>query len=165
MVEPFVPAQASYLAQLINAKSESAYAFSAEGGLQKTGKSNGSKGRSKEYSKQLDRAIASENKVILLVAKEFQGKPVDGGDTGPDTTGATQNALSVISGEPSPAPGLKVPDSPASVLVHELVGHSIPYVMGDKMQNAIENDNKVRAQTGDQLRPADSNHCSTCKKN
>ena len=39
-------------------------------------------------------------------------------------------------------------DNPADILVHELVGHEIPIAVGSDTGNAVDNENKVRAQEG-----------------
>jgi len=52
-------------------------------------------------------------------------------------------------------------DGPAEILMHELVGHAIPWTVGSDTGNAIKNENKVREQLGtgqDQQRKANPKH-------
>ena len=44
--------------------------------------------------------------------------------------------------------GKPLRDDPADILVHELVGHAIPLAVGSDTGNAVDNENKVRAQEG-----------------
>jgi hypothetical protein len=54
--------------------------------------------------------------------------------------------------------GRSFTESRADILAHELVGHAIPKIAGKDTGNAVENGNKVRAQTGQQLRAAEPQH-------
>jgi len=60
--------------------------------------------------------------------------------------------LVTISGNPDTklkdTKGAPLVDQPADILAHELVGHAIPAIVGTDTGNAVQNENKVRAQTG-----------------
>ena len=56
-------------------------------------------------------------------------------------------------------------DKAADILAHELVGHVIPHILGSDTGNAVENENKVRAEVKSKnskkpspLRKAEPNH-------
>ncbi|MDF2435358.1 MAG: hypothetical protein JWP44_4989 [Mucilaginibacter sp.] len=44
--------------------------------------------------------------------------------------------------------GKPLRDDPADILAHELVGHAIPHATKSDTGNAVDNENKVRAQEG-----------------
>jgi hypothetical protein len=45
-----------------------------------------------------------------------------------------------------------------AILMHELVGHDIPRMVGSDTGNAVLNENKVRRENGMPLRPLDPDH-------
>jgi hypothetical protein len=47
---------------------------------------------------------------------------------------------------------------PADIVMHELVGHAIPYLVGRDTGNGIKNENKVRTDLGLPLRQVEENH-------
>ena len=52
-------------------------------------------------------------------------------------------------------------DKPEHILMHELVGHAIPQIVGSDTGNAVDNENKVREQLGkgkDAKRASESGH-------
>ncbi|GGH83120.1 hypothetical protein HNQ91_005979 [Filimonas zeae] len=51
-----------------------------------------------------------------------------------------------------------VPGSPEFILMHELVGHAIPIILGKMEGNAVVNENKVRREVNVPLRQADPRH-------
>ena len=48
--------------------------------------------------------------------------------------------------------------SPAEILLHEILGHSIPFICGPDTGNAVDNENKARQENGLQLRKTDPEH-------
>ncbi|WP_268848913.1 hypothetical protein [Flavobacterium aestivum] len=65
-------------------------------------------------------------------------------------TKVTKEADVIISGNPNPnlqdKNGNPLADNPADILVHELVGHAIPHITKTDTGNAVDNENKVRAE-------------------
>jgi len=61
--------------------------------------------------------------------------------------------------------GAPLNDKPADILAHELVGHAIPKAAGNTNGNAVVEENKVRAETGNQQRQAEPSHvkCKSCQ--
>jgi hypothetical protein len=127
---------------------------------------------SKYYSKRLDAAIA--DKRVLNVSKARlasyigkmpkTGQPVryvfdvhDFGEgltlTGNDAVVITGNSTTVSDSHSRP-----LVMTPADILMHELVGHAIPRMIGGGSGNAVTNENRVRSQTGEPLRQADPLH-------
>lgn len=54
--------------------------------------------------------------------------------------------------------GVPLVDTPALILMRELVGHAIPHIIGSDYGNAVDNENKVRAEIGAGQRKAESGH-------
>lgn len=147
---------------MINSKALGVYAFDKDGNLyQKT--SNGDSSRfSKYYSERLNKAISSDKEIQIIVSKSFidkkgEEKNVDkvagGGVTQAKRNKETKEFESVtitISG--NDYIGLKdknnnpLIDKAEDILAHELVGHAIPMIVGSDTGNAVENENKVRAE-------------------
>ena len=58
--------------------------------------------------------------------------------------------------------GKPLEDKPADILLHELVGHAIPRILGVGSGNAVKNENRARSQIGDKKqREADEKHIET----
>ena len=49
-------------------------------------------------------------------------------------------------------------EAPNEILMHELVGHAIPNIVGRDSGNAVDNENRVGAENGMKLRPRDPAH-------
>ena len=57
-------------------------------------------------------------------------------------------------------------DDPADIIMHEFLGHAIPWTVGTDTGNAIENENKARKELGtgnDQQRKEDPDHKETTR--
>jgi hypothetical protein len=59
---------------------------------------------------------------------------------------------------PGQTPFSTVPDDPALILMHELVGHAIPIISGATNGNAVTNENKVRGEIGVSPRKVEPAH-------
>jgi RHS repeat-associated protein len=134
------------------------------------------------YEARLDAAIASDDTITLSVSStatiEVMGKPleldVDGNGHGALTTKTADGYATTLSGsdytgvrdgngefyykDPS---GNPIQYGPAEILMHELLGHSIPGVAGGDTGNAVANENKARAQLGLPLRASEPHHGET----
>ena len=51
----------------------------------------------------------------------------------------------------------------ADILAHELVGHAIPRTVGSDTGNAVQNENKVRAEKSLPLRAPEPDHPEHCR--
>jgi len=166
--------QRKEVAKWINSRADSKFAFNRKGELYQKRVGNGKTG-SAYYSERLNTAIASDGKIKIDISKIItygKGKgafviDVDAPGIGGGTTRkivGTKNALVTISGTQHQTDGENgkfIPSTPSDLLVHELVGHAIPYLSGKDTGNAIENENKVRRQQpapNNQLRKSDPYH-------
>jgi hypothetical protein len=62
-------------------------------------------------------------------------------------------------GDMQTSTGQPLTQTPATALMHELVGHAIPGAVGSDTGNAVSNENKVRVEIPDaDLRMRDENH-------
>jgi hypothetical protein len=131
------------------------------------------------YSKAINEAIASKKTLTLSISSTFKDRSgkdqsVDanagGGVTitpAKDMTGspfkdqrprADGDPMVIISGNPNfNLPG-KVVDGPELILMHEIVGHAVPIMRGKMNGNAVENENKVRAELKFTLRKPEPLH-------
>jgi hypothetical protein len=146
----------------INSVSFYKYKFDEAGDLVRDGnKKNGlfGLGRSREFSDRLQEVVGPESPTIfvsisdtIITAKTdggYEWTDVEEGDGG-KTTKYESLIFTAITGRNSPEKipmkdGDKKEYTPTEILVHELVGHAIPRAT-NKNGNAIDNENKVRAQ-------------------
>ncbi len=158
--------------RMINSVAVGVYRFNRQGVLQQVRSSGDSSRYSQHYSNRLNAAIASDKVINISVGKEFNdaftGKmqQVGGGATqglGYGTALSDQNVM--VTGESYSHPdmltttGDLLTQSPAMVLMHELVGHAIPGAVGSDTGNAVGNENKVRIEIPDaDLRMRDDDH-------
>ena len=162
----------------INSLTSATFVFDKENKLQLS-KTDSAKGGSRFYANRLIQAINSKETITIAVTNELGSvKKTDpktgkvmvervtidgvggGGVTlsskfdvhGPQVVGIsghTSKPVSDVSGKP-----MKL--SPSEVLMHELVGHAIPHVVGGGTGNAIQNENIVRQELNKPLRGPDS---------
>ena len=166
----------------INEVSKTQYKFDENGKLKvdKNAKLN-DKG-SATYSLTLDKAIKSPKTITVQIGQTFVGdnrktKSVDADAGGGVTTtpakapaGPVVDQRARVAGDPvitisgnanynvPGQNGLPVPDGPALILMHEIVGHAYPIISGKMNGNAITNENKIRDEIHYPLRQEDSNH-------
>ena len=166
--------------KMINNKALGAFAFDKSGKLYLAKTSgNGSK-LSAYYRDKLVSAIDDKQKINISIEQTYtiNGKVKDvdkdsgGGVTIKDTkteidhiTGnktITKEADVVISGHEyvglKGTNGNPIKDDSSDILVHELVGHAIPFITNSDTGNAVDNENKVRNQTGEPERAEEPTH-------
>ena len=141
------------LVAAINSLAKGTYAINAKGELVRTG---GADGGSAYYAQRLDAAIGSSKTIDVGfkqtitvddhgVTREQDIDALGGGTTVHQSYGAA----SMITGHDAQmqkANGQMTTMKPNEILMHELLGHSIPIVAGSDSGNAIVNENKARAQ-------------------
>jgi RHS repeat-associated protein len=149
----------------INSLTRSKYTFDRNGNLRRESRTGGS-GRSAYYDRRLMQAIGNQRTISISQAETARtasgiSRDVDrqcgGGCSFHDPQG---NSRTVVSGNERV---ITTPDglfrmTPAAIVMHELVGHDIPRMVGRDTGNAVANENKVRAENGMPLRPADPTH-------
>ncbi len=174
----------------INSRALGTFAFNKSGQLYlKNSKGNEAK-YSKYYQEKLVEAIKSDKKIEIAIATEApyykvssdgktleetgNGKLVNvdengGGITTPHV-GTDQkvfvsgNVPEHVEKEAKDNFGKKLKVESADILMHELVGHAIPHIVGPDTGNAVDNENKVHEQRGVPLREADPKHKESKKK-
>lgn len=160
------------LARDINTYANGRYAFVGDR-LQRVGPGNS--GTSSYYAAKLDALIASPTNVILDVADTYttnSGNVIDvdavagGGVTQARSDGSVvgtisgrdNNSLKDSSGSPLSA-------TPKDILLHEIVGHIAPIVLGSDTGNAVGNENKARAEiSGLKQRPPEPQHLENAEQ-
>jgi RHS repeat-associated protein len=168
----------------INTLSKTQYKFDASGKLVADASAKPNEKGSASYSKDLDKAIGNHKKTITVqIGQTFSAngktKSVDndagGGVTSTPASAAPGPAVDQrmrVAGDPTVTisnnanpnilgqkdPFTKVPDGPALILMHELVGHAIPIISGATNGNAVTNENKVRGEIGVPQRKVEPAH-------
>jgi RHS repeat-associated protein len=167
----------------INTISKTQYKFDASGKLVADATAKPNDKGSASYSKDLDKAIGNHKKTITVqIGQTFSAngktKSVDkdagGGVTSTPASAAPGPAVDQrarIAGDPTvtisnnanysmpgQTPFSTVPDDPALILMHELVGHAIPIISGATNGNAVTNENKVRGEIGVSPRKVEPAH-------
>jgi RHS repeat-associated protein len=151
------------LAGYINQYAAGEYAFSGDT-LQRVGPGAGG---SSYYASKLDGLIASPDSLVLDVSSTYttnSGNVVNvqdygGGLTQPRSSGGVFTVVSGNGSSTTDTDGNYMSVTPGEVLMHELLGHAAPYLLGSDTGNAISNENKGRAEiSGLKQRAADPNH-------
>ena len=156
--------------QLINSRSSGTFAINSKGQLYEVSSKGGS--GSSYYTQKLVDGIKTSNTINISIGQtvtDKTGKILDvdkdkgGGATTDKTTTYTdpktgkvvkeeKEADVVISGNPNPnikdSNGQPLKDDPADILAHEIVGHAVPFTVKSDTGNAVDDENKVRAQEG-----------------
>jgi len=164
--------------KMINSKAVGTFTFDKSGKLYLAKSSGDATKFSTDYRDKLVAAINDKEKINISIGQTYtangQTKNVDsdagGGVTLKKTSTSTDPATGnktvtkeadvIISGNPNnnlqDTNGNKLTDDPADILVHELVGHAIPHITKTDTGNAVDNENKVRAEvkTSNQTRPS-----------
>ena len=156
--------------KMINSTAMGTFDFDSKGRLFVV-KKEGSEGYSEYYRDKLIKAIDSDLSISIRIMQKFKDddgntKDVDKDFGGGVTEGdAGENQTVTISGNESTDLKDKddkpLKDKPSNILAHELVGHAIPAIVGTDTGNAVENENKVRAQLkegNNKLRKAEPKH-------
>lgn len=144
----------SAIASMINQFASKIFAFNQNNQLQMIGNGKGS--GSSYYSSQLEKAIGSKNITYIRLADTTYDSDMmqdvsimNYGGAATVSFGDGSAHLVTIGKEFTSvgAQGGGVLDANASgALMHELVGHAIPRMIGTDTGNAVSNENKVRAQ-------------------
>ncbi|MEB3380593.1 hypothetical protein VL762_12865 [Flavobacterium psychrophilum] len=160
---------------MINSKAVGTFAFNKSGKLYLAKSSGDTNNLSTYYRDKLVEAINDKDKISISIGQTYMdkgtSKDVDidagGGVTVSGTTTKTTTTTDAkgkktvktetskyaditISGNPynnlQDNNGNKLADEPADILAHELVGHAIPKLVKPDTGNAVDNENKVRAE-------------------
>lgn len=150
--------------QMINSRAAGTFGINSKGNLYVI-KKEGSSGFSTYYRDQLIKGINAKENIDIAKGQTYKengvvkdvDKDAGGGvtlktkETTTDSEGKTtvsKEASITISGNENTT--LKdseenpLQDQPADILMHELVGHGIPFIVGADTGNAVENENKAR---------------------
>ena len=149
--------QQNFIAEQINRVSLGTFGFDKAGNLQLQNESGDDSKYSSKYQGRLVEAINSDKTIDITVSPTYQTKTGQELDVdGPQTNGGLTdgkvggNQSVVISGQANTtvqgASGSSIPTGPDMVLMHELVGHAIPNMIGGGSGNAVENENQIREQ-------------------
>ena len=157
IIRATTPGQEAFIAEQINSLALGTFAFDGEGRLQLLDSGGDQSGYSSKYQERLIDAINSEKAVGITVSPTYiteTGREVDvdspltGGGLTDGSLGGDQHVI--ISGRSNNTikgvDGSSIPRGPGMVLMHELVGHAIPNMIGGGSGNAVENENEVRRQ-------------------
>jgi RHS repeat-associated protein len=146
------------LATMINSRARGIYAFDKKGNLYKVGSHSKYTQRSSYFSRRLDAVIASKSVVSVDIGSTYvdpstgQTQSVDKDSGGGVTIGSPfgGNQRVIISGRSNQTlldvNGKPLRDAPGDILAHEIVGHAAPHVIGADSGNAVQNENRVRAE-------------------
>ncbi|MFL7963361.1 RHS repeat-associated core domain-containing protein [Pseudomonas kielensis] len=156
------------IASMINSYTSKTFGFNSSNRLEVTGDNNPS-GGSKYYSARLEQAIASRNSVYIKLADSLfsaqEGRDVNISDYGgaATTSFGDGSAHLITVGKEITSYGAQdggsVNPDQGGALMHEMVGHAIPRMVGSDTGNAVSNENKVRVEIKKQpLRAQDSGH-------
>ena len=171
--------------EMINSKSAGTFAFNDEGKLYQKNAENEKKEGSTYYRDKLVAAMGSDYKIEIEIHEKVKlpafseggkgnkliknvGTERDLAQSGEGLTFGDKftDQLVVISGKEcllvKDTDGKPLEDKPADILLHELVGHAIPRILGVGSGNAVKNENRARSQIGDKKqREADEKHIET----
>jgi RHS repeat-associated protein len=139
--------------EYINTLAAGRYVFDENDDLQRVGDSTSTDPRSLYYDQRLQEAIQHRNTIKITQQPELGGESTS--SNGQGLTGRGQDRRTVyaaISGNPletTDSSGNPLVDSPARVLMHEMLGHSIPILLGERLdQNAVDLTNRAREELG-----------------
>jgi len=146
---------------MINEKASSSFEFNEQNELQLCESSCNVEFGSNYYTEKLIEGINAKETITIEIGQTFSAngktKDVDkdagGGVTISKAQGVKKEAvdqLVIISGNENvnlkDTKGNPLTDTAADILLHELVGHAIPHIVGSDTGNAVENENKARAE-------------------
>ena len=174
----------------INSRALGTFAFNKSGSLYlKSSKGNEDK-YSKYYQERLVQAINDPKKIEIVKANEAPlYKVSDDGVTLVESGSSTKadvdengggittphvgtdqkvfvsgNVPENVVNEAKDTEGKPLKVESADILMHELVGHAIPHLVGTDTGNAVSNENKVHEQRNAPQRAAEPNHLESKKK-
>jgi len=167
------PGQEAENARRINTHTNGIYRFSGpNGSLRRIGFARTTNSRIPTLSyedRRLGAAIASERAVTLAVGNtvSLEGRTLNiydlgGGGTFADAESGNQTVVVGTRGVniARDRSGRALPQTPADLLMHELIVHAIPNMTGVDMNNGVENENRVRRERNLPERGPDDLHPS-----
>jgi RHS repeat-associated protein len=155
------------LAKRIEEKAAGKWGFDKKNNLVLKDANANAEGKSKHYKERLLDGIKSSDKISLNIdaAIKVNGtwQNVDSVNGGGATVarGGSKDREITISGNDNVSPnnGTLLRSTPADILLHELVGHAIPQIVGGGTGNAIDNANRALGEIpGQVLRDANPGH-------
>lgn len=164
------PVDRPRIEKMVNSLAVGVYRFNQSGQLQQVQSSGDTSRFSSYYSSRINQAIATDKIINISIGNTLtnaftgQTQTVEGGATQATTRSELSDQNVVVTGQSftgdmQTTTGDPLTQSPADVLMHELVGHAIPGAVGSDTGNAVGNENKVRIQIPDaDLRKMDDNH-------
>ncbi|MEN5116043.1 hypothetical protein ABE488_01735 [Luteimonas sp. TWI662] len=155
--------------RMVNSMALGVYKFNSGGQLQQVQSTGDTSRFSQYYSDRLNQAIASPNTINVNIANTytdaFTGQTMDvrGGLTQALGNGLSDQNVVItgqnFTGDMQTSTGAPLTQTPATILMHEMVGHAIPGAVGSDTGNAVSNENKVRIEIPDMdLRMRDERH-------
>ncbi|GGL65139.1 hypothetical protein GCM10009091_53920 [Pseudomonas brenneri] len=155
------------IASMINSYASKTFGFNSSNRLEVIGANNRS-GGSEHYSARLEQAISSKNSIYIKLGSTLfdheQGRDVNISELGGAATTSyrdgSANLITVgkeMTSYSAKDGGTISPDQGAG-LMHEMVGHAIPRMVGSETGNAVSNENTVRTEMKMPLRAPDRNH-------
>lgn len=163
------PADRPRVERMVNSMAVGVYRFNKAGSLQQVQSAGDTSRYSSYYSGRLNQAIASGNVINVSIGNTYtnahtgEAVPVVGGLTQALGPGLSDQNVMVTgqsyTGDMQTSTGDPLTQTPASILMHELVGHAIPGAVGSDTGNAVSNENKVRIEIpAADLRMRDERH-------
>jgi hypothetical protein len=155
--------------RMINSTAVGVYRFNRQGVLQQVRSSGDSSRYSSYYSSRLNAAIASDKVVNVGIGQTYtnpftgEAREVHGGLTQALGPGLSDQNVMITgesyTGDMLTSTGDPLTQSPAMILMHEMVGHAIPGAVGSDTGNAVSNENKVRIEIPNaDIRMRDEHH-------
>lgn len=157
----------------INARSATQFKFKANGQLAIDRSKQKNQNGSKTFAGQLIAGIRAAGKIEMDITPTMTGTaaspnaPLVLSDAGNGYTQDRKQSPGLISvgvnGLPFNVDGVKgtMTMSGGDILMHELLAHAIPQLLGDRHGNGIERDNAARSELNLELRAPDAGHCIT----
>lgn len=155
------------IASMINSYASKTFGFNSSNRLEVIGANNRS-GGSEHYSARLEQAISSRNSIYItlgdIMFDHDQGRDVHVSELGGAGTSSYRDgsAQLITVGKEMTSYGAKdggtISPDPGGGLMHEMVGHAIPRMVGSETGNAVSNENNVRIEMNLPLRAPDLRH-------
>ena len=155
--------------EMINSFSKTQYKIDEKGFMYADGSIAKNEKGSTHYSERLDAIISAEGKLTIMIADKYTAtngrtsKTFDVNKMGGGLTDATvkTNVKTLVSEKGHmvhDSEGNKIKKTSAEVLIHEIVGHAAPAIVGTETGNAVKNENIVRKELNLPERADEENH-------
>jgi hypothetical protein len=148
------PADRARVERMVNSLAVGVYRVNSQGSLQQVQASGDTSRFSSHYAGRLNQAISSDKTINVAIGSTYthpqtgEAIQVNGGLTQALGSGLSDQNVMVtgesFTGDILNSTGSSLTESPAMILMHELVGHAIPGAVGSDTGNAVSNENKVR---------------------